>query len=166
MQQNPVICCLGGRPWVVHISLLSDLRWSAPSLKLTLSYFVVHLLSLYYLIRSQLFVMLRLTLQPFRGKYLQIRHLSCTFVSLHLRPEKKGCTTNNRKVAIFLLIRNASLQSYQHHTGQFCDNLPVRNNRNAYQRISLNAGVITMFAKPRIQCIQKVTFAHQSKAQA
>lgn len=134
MQQNPVICCLGGRPWVVQISLLSDLRWSAPSLKCTLSYFVVHLLSLYYLIRSHLFVMLRLTLQPFRGKYWKIINLSWTFVSLHLGLEQKSCTTNNRKVVRFLLMRNASQLAYQHHIGYFCDNLPITNNGNPYRK--------------------------------
>lgn len=33
------------------------------------------------------------------------------------------------------------------------------------RRISLDAGAITMFAKPRIHCTQKITFTHLSKAQ-
>ncbi|KAI3371824.1 hypothetical protein L3Q82_006680 [Scortum barcoo] len=49
------------------------------------------------------------------------------------RPEQ-GCTINNRKVAIsFLPTKNALLYPYQYYAGWFCDNVPIRNNGNAYQ---------------------------------
>lgn len=137
--------------------------WDGPDhFSNTLSYFVVHPLSLYYLIRSLLFVMLRLTLQPSGGKYLQIIHPSWTFV-WDLNWRTTPLTSERLLDFCSCGMSHSSVISIK--LDIFVIIFLLQTMEILIKRISLNAGMITMFSKQHIQGILMITFTPLSRVQ-